>query len=636
MTEPTKRPTGAAVAAALSPFVGLPLTFAFFILAVGRGDEFGGGPLQGLSQAWMEGGWGMYLVLGAGGFLAVVTAVLMFFGIHRGSVAVLAGAPVASTLVAVGGFASWRSMNQVVEAIAMVSPVDRATILAAGTSESLTTTLLGLCAMAGLLSAGCLGTLLGVLAQQGVARRLLLSATGVFGSLVALAGAFALRLHELMGGFKALAHVSPEDRSTLLAGIATDLERHRFVLIGALVLVLVMVVVGALLVKDTPRFAVLVPLLGLAGLYGFGVQALARSSVDGTSARTAPASLGLLDLPGSSTMAPRWCVHGTSVVECDEGGFGSTADAEALEDELGANLRQVQALHEVAGDETREASAYVGLAKDASAETTWSFLRHARRAGFSQATLVGETTQERKVELPSELRFLARAIETRFRGVLVGLRTVDEGCAACSPATVKGESLVVGAETWSPAPFTGDVADLRESVSIEANTALSPKTLTQLALAAASHHQLLVVLLPADGDASDQKKGRELLEKVFGEGAEPVPTFGGLGSHDEADADEPGLAKEQIAATVKKHLAEMRFCYEQALTKNPTLEGKVVLRWVIKPNGTVANVSVKEDTLKDAGAVKCMSARPAKWQFPKPSTKGEVVVSYPFSFKTAQ
>lgn len=646
MTEPTKRPTGAAVAAALSPFLGLPLTIVFLLLAVG----FGGSseyetPFSRVSQAWLEGGWGMYLVLGVGGLLSLVAAIFMFFGVQRGSVTVLANAPLASALVAVGAFGYWQGMSGAFAAVAYASPSDRATIIAGSMGEALNTTLLGLCAMAGLLAALCLGTLLGVLAQEGVARRLLLAATGVFGSLVIVAGVFGARLRELMASFKALAHVSPLDRLTIMTGVGEELGRYRVMLLGALVLVLVMAVLGAVLVKAVPRLAVMVPLMGLAGLFGFGTQELARKALDGVGAGalSGSPSLGLIELKGQISIEPRWCARGTTIVDCGAFAAGTAVDDDALADELATNLRQFRELNSYA-ETPSIPEVPLGLATDADSRRLWDFIGLAGRAGFTRILLIGESAEHQPRSLPSELEALARAMETPFRGVPLALRTVSEGCArSCVAATVKGETLVVGKDSWEPGPVSS--ASLEEDVAIAADPTMTPKTLTRLALAAAAHQHRLALLV-ADDALGSRENTEDDLEPSLGGGLGQGVPLGGLGSGDEPeDVDDPaepppaeepaGLTGDEIAKVVKGHLSEIRGCYEAALRRDPNLAGKVVLRWAVTPAGTVSNIEVTQDTLGESTAVDCIKAKPVKWKFPKPKTKREVIVSYPFSFKPA-
>ena len=88
------------------------MTFVFLLFTLGLRvqDDYGGGPFSAVSEAWAEGGSGMYLIVAAGGLFSLVAAVLMFFGVHRGSAAVLANAPLASALVAVGSFGYWNGI----------------------------------------------------------------------------------------------------------------------------------------------------------------------------------------------------------------------------------------------------------------------------------------------------------------------------------------------------------------------------------------------------------------------------------------------------------------------------------------------------------------------------------------------
>jgi hypothetical protein len=540
MTEPVKRPTGAAIAAAISPFVGLPLTFLFMLLVLGPGgDEYGGGPFSAVSRAWVEGGAGMYVVLLAGGSLAVISAALMFFGVHRGSPVILVNAPLASVLVAVGAFGYWSSMRSAIEAIAGAAPDDRATILAAATGEALNTTLFGLCAMGGLLVALLPGLLLGLIAQTGQAQRLLGVALGVFASLALVAWPFAKRLAELMGSFKAIAHVSPVDRLTILVGVGQELERYRVFVFGALGLLLVMVALGAVALKREPRMAILVPLMGLGGLFGLGAQAMAERGAmsAATTLQLELKPLGLVELEGAGTFSPRWCLSGDEVVGCSLGGLEGAVEPGALEAELasadsGFGSRDRSA---VADDEP---SVSVGVVRGATAAAGWTFLTAAARAGVRRVALVGEGPP-RPLELPAEIALVARALDVRVRMVPLHLATQSAGCGdGCARATIEGDALVVGAERWTAKPLDGLHRRLTERVAISATPTLAPETLVKLAAAAAAHDRRLVVLVP-DAEATptaqpteapaepprpgetDREKVKRLMEGMFAPSRKP-------------------------------------------------------------------------------------------------------------------
>jgi hypothetical protein len=96
-----------------------------------------------------------------------------------------------------------------------------------------------------------------------------------------------------------------------------------------------------------------------------------------------------------------------------------------------------------------------------------------------------------------------------------------------------------------------------------------------------------------------------------------------------AHAEEGTLHKDQIREVVRAHLSEIRACYNQALTKDATASGKIVIDFTIGEQGTVTKTAVASSDMKDAGVPTCMSSVIAGWVFPKP-VGGQVDVTYPF------
>jgi hypothetical protein len=633
MTEPAKRPTGAAIAAALSPFMGLPLTFLFLLATLGAGveDEYGGGPFSRVSQAWVEGGFAMYLVVISGGVVAVIVALLMFFGVQRGSGAVLASAPLSSSLVAVGAFGSWIGMTGTIEAVTHAYPADRATILAGATGETLNTSLFGLCAMAGMLGALLPGLLLGVIAQAGLARRLLAVTMGVFGSLMLVAWALSNRLAELMGSLKAVAHARPVDRLTLLAGVGEELSRYRLYALGALGLLLLVVALGAVSLKSAPKLAAMVPLLGLGGLFGFGAQSFVERPPASAAGILAPASLGLVELRGfGGGVEPRWCVDPKSLVACDQEGLKDPVEHEALIDELESRHRLARDLDGQA-EEDAEPSVSLGIVRGADAAASWTYFEAAARAGIRRVALVGQVAP-REVKLPPEVELVGRALDVPFRMVPIGLAAEGSGCdSSCTRATVDGDVLVVGDQRWTAAPLEGFSRPLRQQIAITGTADLSPEVLVKLAMAAAAHDRRLIVLMPdavftrVEPPDADSETHR-LLDDPHGAGQ------GALGEQTSPTVD---LAREALNRVVKQHLKELTDCYERGLIKNPELKGKIVLSWSIFADGSVHEVEVESNTLEDPAVTRCLSNRPPTWTFPKPAGGEPVRVSFPFVFSPA-
>ncbi len=87
------------------------------------------------------------------------------------------------------------------------------------------------------------------------------------------------------------------------------------------------------------------------------------------------------------------------------------------------------------------------------------------------------------------------------------------------------------------------------------------------------------------------------------------------------------LDKDLIRGRIRTRNAEYRACYEAALKKDPKLEGKVVVTFVVEKDGKVSTVKSEGMPAIDA----CIARAIAKIRFPS-NTRGSITVNYPFLF----
>jgi len=90
------------------------------------------------------------------------------------------------------------------------------------------------------------------------------------------------------------------------------------------------------------------------------------------------------------------------------------------------------------------------------------------------------------------------------------------------------------------------------------------------------------------------------------------------------------LPPEVIQRIVRQNFGRFRLCYENGLRNNPSLAGRVIVRFVIGRDGTVSNVS-GGGVIPDGGVVSCVTRAFYGLSFPQPEG-GIVTIVYPIAF----
>ncbi len=90
------------------------------------------------------------------------------------------------------------------------------------------------------------------------------------------------------------------------------------------------------------------------------------------------------------------------------------------------------------------------------------------------------------------------------------------------------------------------------------------------------------------------------------------------------------LSRGAVDKVVGINKKQIRYCYERELQKNPSLTGRVVLKWVIRKDGKVATVTVLESTVGNLALEQCIMAKVKSWRFAALRDGGIVEVTYPF------
>ena len=97
------------------------------------------------------------------------------------------------------------------------------------------------------------------------------------------------------------------------------------------------------------------------------------------------------------------------------------------------------------------------------------------------------------------------------------------------------------------------------------------------------------------------------------------------------------MARESIAGAIRADLKALRACYERELKKSPSLEGKMVVSFVIGADGRVKKAQdASQPPFPSAKVTTCLLTRFRDLRFPKPNGGGEVNVKYPFLFKSSK
>lgn len=96
-----------------------------------------------------------------------------------------------------------------------------------------------------------------------------------------------------------------------------------------------------------------------------------------------------------------------------------------------------------------------------------------------------------------------------------------------------------------------------------------------------------------------------------------------------------GLSQEVVGQYIKRYWAQIKFCYERELTKNPNLYGKVTITFTIGGNGRISEAQVMQTTMNNANVEECILRVIRRIIFPQPKGGGQVIVTYPFLFQLA-
>jgi len=87
-----------------------------------------------------------------------------------------------------------------------------------------------------------------------------------------------------------------------------------------------------------------------------------------------------------------------------------------------------------------------------------------------------------------------------------------------------------------------------------------------------------------------------------------------------------------IKKIVHANRGQLRYCYESAAAKQPTLAGMVEVKFIISSNGSVQAANISQSTLQSADLEACLVARVRTWTFPGPKGGGVAIIVLPLQF----
>jgi TonB family protein len=102
-----------------------------------------------------------------------------------------------------------------------------------------------------------------------------------------------------------------------------------------------------------------------------------------------------------------------------------------------------------------------------------------------------------------------------------------------------------------------------------------------------------------------------------------------------SDGPGPSRTDEEIQIVFDKYKAALYRIYNRELRKNPTLQGKMVLRLTIEPNGKVSACTVDSSDMDAPTLDKKIAARVKKFNFGAKDGVPTITILYPIDFLPA-
>jgi outer membrane biosynthesis protein TonB len=117
-------------------------------------------------------------------------------------------------------------------------------------------------------------------------------------------------------------------------------------------------------------------------------------------------------------------------------------------------------------------------------------------------------------------------------------------------------------------------------------------------------------------------------------GAKSEARVTGQVSAEDAEIDSADIDQGKLGSFVRARINSIKTCYENALKRNPSLKGKIRIRFTILETGGLADIVVLENSMGSGEVASCIASFMRSWRTPF-HPAGTVTVEYPFVF-TAQ
>ena len=95
------------------------------------------------------------------------------------------------------------------------------------------------------------------------------------------------------------------------------------------------------------------------------------------------------------------------------------------------------------------------------------------------------------------------------------------------------------------------------------------------------------------------------------------------------------LDKEIVRRIIRRHINEVKACYEPALSAHPYLAGTITVAFLIPPSGIVSETHVARSTMGYPAVEECVARAMCGWEFPRPLDGRSVVITYPYKMSPA-